>query len=359
MAALAMRTSFLLLRVKAGFNPSQPRVPAGNPEGGQWTDGGARHPGGTGTGGNGETSGLTSHVVRDRTGEMPWRAYVEVRRRDGTHISTTVHNRSGSRIISEYLSSGIERNTVMLPGGKRVVFENDRTAQRIYDADRRPISEAVWTPEGPENIPVAQPVFFDSRKPGLKPSLFKTPGQVILDAGIELYNWWLSTQEPDEDVVFSFDAFEMVRGSEEFSVSLHRRTREEVEDACPRFPLIQGMTNKVAKPLNPSQFKNPGAYGTAVHMGVKRLVDALRDPDLLTEFSIYKEDIDASRYGLKGSKRIDILERRSDGTICVYDLKTGQKYILNRKRLLELYRHVRAKFGDKGRVILIEVRPAP
>ncbi len=167
----------------------------------------------------------------------------------------------------------------MLPGGKRVVFENDRTAQRIYDADGRPISEAVWTPEGPSNIPVAQPVFFDSRKPGPKPSLL-LPAQVILDAAIELYNWWASGQKPDEGVVFSFDAFEMVRGSEEYSVSLHRRTREEVYDACPRFPLIQGMTNKVAKSLNPSQFKNPGAYGTAVHMGVKRLVDALRDPDL-------------------------------------------------------------------------------
>jgi len=28
---------------KAGFDPDQPRVPAGNPDGGQWTDGGAAH----------------------------------------------------------------------------------------------------------------------------------------------------------------------------------------------------------------------------------------------------------------------------------------------------------------------------
>lgn len=94
------------------------------------------------------------------------------------------------------------------------------------------------------------------------------------------------------------------------------------------------------------------------NIGVKRLVDGLQDPDLLTEFSIYKEDVDASRYGLKGSKRIDILERRSDGTICIYDLKTG-KYRLTTRRILEIYLNVKAKFGDKGRVILIEVRPAP
>ena len=88
--------------------------------------------------------------------------------------------------------------------------------------------------------------------------------------------------------------------------------------------------------------------GTHVSTTIQnRSVDALRDPDLLTEFSIYKEDVDASRYGLKGSKRIDILERRSDGTICIYDLKTG-KYRLTTRRILEIYLNVKAKFGDKA-----------
>src|SRR5262249_25155008 len=31
------RRRLRLLRTKAGFNPDQPRVPAGNPDGGQWT----------------------------------------------------------------------------------------------------------------------------------------------------------------------------------------------------------------------------------------------------------------------------------------------------------------------------------
>src|SRR5262245_45621159 len=35
------RRRLRLLRTKAGYNPDQPRVPAGNPDGGQWTsDGG-------------------------------------------------------------------------------------------------------------------------------------------------------------------------------------------------------------------------------------------------------------------------------------------------------------------------------
>ena len=43
---LALVRYGLLLR-KANFNPDQPRVPSGNPDGGQWTDGGGGTSGGT------------------------------------------------------------------------------------------------------------------------------------------------------------------------------------------------------------------------------------------------------------------------------------------------------------------------
>src|SRR5262245_21655404 len=41
LAALRLKLAIvrLYLVIKAGFNPDQPRVPAGNPEGGQWTYG--------------------------------------------------------------------------------------------------------------------------------------------------------------------------------------------------------------------------------------------------------------------------------------------------------------------------------
>lgn len=43
LAGLKAETCLLRMRLalKAGFDPSQPRVPAGTPDGGQWTDGGA------------------------------------------------------------------------------------------------------------------------------------------------------------------------------------------------------------------------------------------------------------------------------------------------------------------------------
>lgn len=48
---------------KAGFDPDQPRVPAGNPGGGQWTSGGAD--GGSDTGGGINDPRILSDVTRD------------------------------------------------------------------------------------------------------------------------------------------------------------------------------------------------------------------------------------------------------------------------------------------------------
>lgn len=51
---------------KAGFNPDQPRVPAGNPDGGQWTDSGGGAPGGN-------TVVLTDpRILSDATPENTW-----------------------------------------------------------------------------------------------------------------------------------------------------------------------------------------------------------------------------------------------------------------------------------------------
>jgi hypothetical protein len=117
------------------------------------------------------------------------------------------------------------------------------------------------------------------------------------------------------------------------------------------------MTNRVAKSLNPKLFKNRGACGTAVHMGGKRMVDALGDPNFTTEISILKSNVAASRYGLKDSRRIDILEMREHNIVCVYDLRTGASG-LSRARILEIYYHVLATYENAARIIITEVRPA-
>ena len=159
LAALKLRKDLLHLKLKANFNPNQARVPAGNPDGGRWTDDGRRTANSTGE------TGVTQRAVRDRSGDKPWRAYVEQRRVDGSLISTTVYNRDGSVIVSERPNAATERNTVTLRDGARFIFENSGDAQRIYDAAGNLISSAVWTPDGPLAQPIVQQALFDSRKP--------------------------------------------------------------------------------------------------------------------------------------------------------------------------------------------------
>jgi hypothetical protein len=74
-----------------GYDPNQPRVPAGHHAGGQWTN----KPG----------SGAPSQrreAIFDRSGKESWSSYVNTYRRDGTLAEQRVFNRDGSRIVSEF-----------------------------------------------------------------------------------------------------------------------------------------------------------------------------------------------------------------------------------------------------------------
>ncbi len=356
-AALKFKLGLLRADLKANFNPNQPRVPTGNPDGGQWTGGGGA---GGGLAGPLQTDTTGQRVVQDREGEQPWSSYVEQYRSDGSVASRTIVNRNGSRIFADYPAPGIERNTVTLPNGTRVIFENNGDTQRIFDARGNLLSESTWTLDGPVSQPILLPAFFDPRKPLQPTKPLSYPAEVVLDAITELYNWWLSTQEPDEHTVFSFRADELrpsLNGPSEPPLWTSKLKREDVEAACPRFPLVQTTTNRVANSLNRSHFKNLGAYGTAVHMGVKKIIDALRDPYLKTEVSIFKSNLADSQYGLKGTVRIDIIEEQANDVICVYDLKTGASGIA-RNRFWKIYENIKEKYPSFKRIIVIEVRPA-
>lgn len=81
-AALRVRSALLRLRTKAGFDPNQPRVPAGNLEGGQWTDGGG------GSSGRSSASRIVSAASAARTTRMesvPGRVFRDRRRNTGEY----------------------------------------------------------------------------------------------------------------------------------------------------------------------------------------------------------------------------------------------------------------------------------
>jgi hypothetical protein len=63
------------------------------------------------------------------------------------------------------------------------------------------------------------------------------------------------------------------------------------------------------------------------------------------------------RYGTPGSIRVDVYERTRDGSVCVYDMKTGTGP-LTAARMREMSETILSKFGDARRVLVTEV-PTP
>ena len=79
------------------------------------------------------------------------------------------------------------------------------------------------------------------------------------------------------------------------------------------------------------------------------------DPNFRAEYSLIKSQ-EAEYYGEKGSVRVDVLENVGNGTVCVYDIKTGDKG-MNVSRMDEIAFNVNRRYPGTQRVIVIETRP--
>lgn len=62
------------------------------------------------------------------------------------------------------------------------------------------------------------------------------------------------------------------------------------------------------------------------------------------------------RYGDPDSKRVDVYENPHTGTVCVYDIKTGESR-LSFARMRELATNVGKLYPETTRIVVTEVRP--
>jgi hypothetical protein len=67
------------------------------------------------------------------------------------------------------------------------------------------------------------------------------------------------------------------------------------------------------------------------------------------------QEADAA-YGARGSIRIDVFENVGRGTICVYDIKTGEAG-LSARRMADIAESAFEYFPNTKRIIITEVRP--
>jgi hypothetical protein len=327
---LDLDIKLLRLRLKAGFNPTQPRVPSGDPDGGQWTDSG----GGAGRSqpnrnlpGAGASTGTTSG---QRAGTASAGKPVVDRARIVTRVGPS--NRPGSPHV---------RHTVSLPGGRRFVFQTEGTSQTVLDGAGNPVSKTLWTPHGPMSQPVVRLASSDDT-------------QGVFDAARQLYNRLSATNTRDQKACLAFTAKEFQpNGSLLTPLSfVGMLSRAETEKVCTKLQLVQRLSDEAmqeAKLTGP--YANATVFGTAVHTRLRRKILQLEDPTLKPEVSILKK-VQEAPLDLS-AVRVDVLENRGVGPICVYDLKTGRRG-LSAARTIEFATRL---LGYGRPIIVIELRP--
>lgn len=298
-AALDLDVKLLRLGLKAGFNPSQPRVPAGRSGGGQWTGDGA-----------GRSEADKARIAtRHGHGSSP-------RRQNVSH-------------------------TVSLPGGRRFVFRREGSIQTVLDGSGNPIGKAIWTPDGPVPVPVVQRVN-------------AVAARQAIEAGRQLYNHLSAGNTQNQRACLAFTAKEFQpRGSIVPSLSfVGMLSRADTEAVCTKLDLVQRFSDEAMSEARlAGSYSNATVFGTAVHTRLHHKIVALKNPTLRSEYSLLKR-LEETPLDLS-AVRVDVLEDREVGPICVYDLKTGRRG-LSSARTIEFA----TRLAHMGRpVIVIEVRP--
>ena len=363
MRALRVRDEIALIRrdrLRRKYNPDQPRVPAGSPEGGQWGSGG-----GNGEAGDANALGISLPSFAATDFDPIWSTISEGWSEDGSVFERTVADNAGNRIRSEYAASRAagfdQRQTVIQPGRPAVSFETTDDLQSIYlgGPDGELAARTVWTPDGPDPDATVQPAFAP---------LLPAAGATIVTGGAILFGWQSQSNGIDgQQAIMGFNAREYrARDSQTGEAKLGfvgRVTQKEAELACRRLPDVMGFADRAADAAgSPDLYSSLAVYGTAVHSRFKEYVLDRHDRYFRAEESFLKKVEEGAtsgevRYGYPGSVRVDAYEYRPDGTLCVYDLKTG-KAGLSDRRAEYLANAAKAGFGPVNRILVMEVRPS-
>lgn len=357
---LRLRDELCLIRRdhwRRKYSPDQPRVPSGNAGGGQWTSGAG---GGGGNGSAANNPDLPGFGLPDA--DTGWSSLGEGWSEDGSIFEQTVTDGEGTTIQSEYAASRAagfdERQTVAFADGNTVSFETTGNVQSIYDGGPNGdlVARTTWTASGPEPDATVQPAFAP---------LVAAP--TIITGGAALFNWMSPFNGTGgQQAIMGFNVREYQPGDgagSKIDLSYSGRvSNEEAELACLRWPEVRELTDRAANAAGSADlYPSRAIYGTVVHARFKNYMDERYEPYFKAERSFLKEADEgtresAVRYGYPGSIRVDAYEYRQDGTLCIYDLKTG-KAGLSDRRAEFLANAIRLGYGPVRRVLVIEVRP--
>jgi hypothetical protein len=172
---------------------------------------------------------------------------------------------------------------------------------------------------------------------------------------LQVYNAWAQTAGFGEQTLLRARLFKSDREAADHQiVGVEIVDQSEVQDFCPKYAEVKArlrIAEDQVKSLGAEM--SPTQYGTAVHFALSQQIKALDDDNFIAGKSFIKSKEVA--YGTSESIRIDVLENAGDGTVCVYDIKTG-KAVLNPGRMNEIVRNIRMKFPQSTNFIVTEVK---
>jgi hypothetical protein len=254
-------------RIIRKYSPDQPRVPAGNPDGGRWTDGG-------GSGATKQPAAMTTQPAR----------------------------------LLRPFRPGPTLPSIPIPA--------------LPDIAASPMSPAV---------------------------------------ALATYNQLSNRNTDDSRAVLTFNAhaFEPNADPNKPAIGIDRLTRDQVDQVCPRYIEVQSITDQAARTIDRAAYPSSASYGTAVHMWIKAEVNGSetgppKNPAFRSEVSFIKSEY--ADYGDPGSKRVDVFENPGNGTVCIYDIKTGNA-VLSFSRMQELATAVGTYYPGTRQIVVTEVKP--
>jgi hypothetical protein len=181
-----------------------------------------------------------------------------------------------------------------------------------------------------------------------------------LETQLLFYNALSDGNTSERRAVLEFNAREFQPGDSADTPAVHLGvlTRDQVSDACPRYWEVQSITNQAADLHSPGAYATKQERGTAIHKWVRDEINGFgpepENPDFRSELSVIKSE--KAYYGDKGSVRVDVYENLRNGTVCIYDIKTGDAG-LSFARMHELASNAGKFYPLTNRIIVTEVRP--
>lgn len=295
-------------------------------------------------------------------------------RPDGSIAASTIDMVDGTSIRSVFQGSSVSQ-LVSFPDGASYQSLRFGTAREVSvrqdgETRLRVAQLRVFAPLAPPPL-IVPPLPATGREDVLRLTAASGgPVGVMMQAAIELYNAAVATPAPmglgagGLPVV----AVRVWTGGTDANdvVSLRQDalTPEQVAQVCTALPDVQSWTNEAATANLPARASmDPAEWGNLVHWAIYRNVVGLKAvlpvalANIFPEITIDQQrrdstDLPGPRYGEKGASRLDILEKVSSATYCVYDVKTGTSG-LSQKRILDILE----KLPKGVLVYIMEVRP--